>query len=145
MNVLASLRDLSRRFRVDTSGLALIEFAFSLPLITAAGMYAIEISNLALMHLRVSQAALNLADNASRVGADSGTGTTQQLREIDIIDVLDGIKAYGKPWDLTKRGRVTLSSLETKGSEQRIHWQRCIGEKGLTAGDGYESSYGRTY
>lgn len=127
--------------RRDTGGVAMLEFAFSAPLVVAIGLYATEISNFALMQMRVSQAALNLADNASRVGVDASTGSTQQLREVDIIDVLDGLRKYSANWELTTRGRVTISSLESKNNEQRIHWQRCVG---LKNGAGYDSSYGRT-
>lgn len=141
MTLRMRFRHLRRRLGHDTSGVALLEFAFSLPLVAGVGLYAVEIGNLALMNLRISQVALNLADNASRVGGDAASSTTQQLREIDIVDVFDGIKRYGAGWDLTTRGRVTLSSLETTGNVQRIHWQRCIG---LKSGAGYESSYGAT-
>ena len=128
------------RFRADHSGVALLEFALSLPLVMAAGLYAIEVSNLALANLRVSQAALNLADNASRVGVQNSL-SVQQLREVDINDVLDGTRQQGAAWGLTTRGRITLSSLEEHGGKQMIHWQRCMGMNALPD---YASHYGTT-
>lgn len=126
--------------RGDVSGTALLEFAMSFPVLLALGMYGIDTANLALTNLRLNQIALNLADNASRVGVNS-TLSTQQLREIDISDIFDGAKAQGAPIDLTANGRVILSSLERDGSgTQRIHWQRCFGSK---TGSTYESHYGR--
>jgi Flp pilus assembly protein TadG len=65
---LSKLRAFASRLRSDTSGLALTEFAFAMPILLSMGMLGIEVSNLALTHMKVSQAALNLADNISRVG-----------------------------------------------------------------------------
>ena len=130
-----------RRFQQDGSGLALIEFALTAPLIVALGLYGVETANLALANLRVSQIALNLADNASRVGTQSSLAT-QQLREVDVNDTFAAAKLQGLGWDLTTRGRITVSSLEADNAgKQTIHWQRCLGTK---SGAGYDSSYGRT-
>lgn len=131
---------LVRRLRQDRSGLALIEFAYALPLVLGVGAYGVEVSNLALANLKISQIAMALADNASRVGM-IGDDSIQQLREVDINDVLQAVRLQGDSLDLLEHGRVTLSSLENQGGVQRIHWQRCIGVK---AGTGWDSSYGIT-
>lgn len=131
----------TRRLARDTGGLALLEFALSLPVVLGIGLYSVETANLALMNLRISQAALNLADNASRVGLTSGL-STQQLREVDINDVLTATRLQGTAWDLTTRGRIILSSLEADvDGRQTLHWQRCLG---LKSGTDYDSSYGTT-
>ena len=135
---------LSRRLRRHEGGNALLEFAFTLPLVVAVGGWGVELSNLALTNLRLSQYALNLADNASRVGQDANGGVTN-FREVDANDVLQGARLQGNAIGLTTRGRVTVSSLEyvqqsyDTGRVQRIHWQRCIG---TMSGTGYDSSYG---
>lgn len=136
----------ARRLSRDTSAVALTEFAFSVPILLTIGMFGVEESNIALTNLRVSQYALALADNASRVGvAGSNASTVQQLREVDINDVLQGTRLQGANIKLTTYGRVTLSSLENVQQSydtapvQRIHWQRCIG---LKSGAGYDSTYG---
>jgi Flp pilus assembly protein TadG len=132
------------RMRAEQAGLALLEFALTLPIIMLVGGYGIELSYFALCHLKVSQYALNLADSASRVGVVASSGVSQ-LRETDINDVLQATKLQGDGIDLTTFGRVTLSSLENvaqdydKTTTQRIHWQRCIG---LKKGTGYDSTYG---
>jgi hypothetical protein len=91
--------------------------------------------------MRVSQIALMLADNASRAGVDTSGGTIQQLREIDINDVMQGVRLQGARVDLANKGRVTLSSLETNADGgQWIHWQRCLG---VMRGPGWDSSYGK--
>jgi hypothetical protein len=129
-----------RRLGADRRGVAMLEFALSLPIVLAVGLYGIEVSNLALTNLKVSQIALALADNASRVGVANQLAQ-QQLREYDINDVLQATRLQGADIKLTTNGRVILSSLEESGGVQRIHWQRCIG---LQKGAGYDSSYGRT-
>jgi hypothetical protein len=54
---------------------------------------------------------------------------------------------YGAGAKLTTYGRVTISSLENvqqsydTGPVQRIHWQRCIGQKATAT---YQSTYGTT-
>lgn len=134
----------------DRSGLALLEFALSLPIVLGLGCYGLEISNLALLNLRISQIALTLADNASRVGSFSALQTLQ-LREVDMNDVLQAARYQGASINLTTNGRIIVSSLENVQQSydstptQRIHWQRCVGLKGSVAADAaYNSSYGTT-
>lgn len=128
----------------DRGGVAATEFAICVPLLLAAGGFGIELANYAIVNLRVSQAALNLADNGSRVGAMSSQSIVQ-LRESDINDVLQATRLQGDGINLTNFGRITISSLENiqqsydNAPVQRIHWQRCIG---LRSGTNYESGYG---
>ena len=128
------------RLWADRRGVAMLEFALSLPIVLALGLYGVEISNLALTNLKISQIALALADNASRVGVANQLAQ-QQLREFDINDVLQATRLQGDDIKLAANGRIILSSLEESGGVQRIHWQRCLG---MQKGTGYESSYGRT-
>ena len=137
MNRFAKFRAFANRLRRDTSGLALLEFAFSAPIVLSIGMYGIEVSNLALMNMRVSQSALNIADNASRLGLTTSLNT-QQLRESDINDLVSQIRQQTGGWNLTTRGRVTITSLEEKSGDQIMHWQRCVG---LRNGVDYKSHY----
>ena len=117
----------------------MLEFAFSLPLVVPIGLYAIEMSNFALTQMKISQFALILADNASRVGVD--TLATQEMREADVNEIFQGVRLQGKALGVTSGGRVTLSSLETTVlGGQYIHWQRCVG---LKSGTGWDSSYGK--
>lgn len=128
------------------SGVAALEFAFSLPIVLGIGAWAAEAANLALLNMRVSQIALNLADNASRVG-NFDSLSTQQMREVDVNDILQAARFQGQSIQLSTRGRVILSSLENVQQSwdtapvQRIHWQRCMG---LKTGTGYDSTYGTT-
>jgi Flp pilus assembly protein TadG len=141
-----SLRSALGALKDCASGVAMIEFALSLPIVLGMGCYGIELSNLALTNLRISQYALNLADDASRVGLISSL-SIEQLRESDVNDVFQGIRLQSTSLKLTTYGRVTLSSLENVQQSydaapvQRIHWQRCVG---LKSGTGYDSTYGTT-
>jgi Flp pilus assembly protein TadG len=147
------IRRSARSLRDDRSGLALIEFGIALPVLLAVGGYGAELSFLALTNLKVSQYALNLADNGSRVGLLAGNGVTQ-LREADVNDILSGAKIQGQAINLTTYGRITLSSLENVKQSydtnyvQRIHWQRCLGKmSGMdpnTSLWNYDSNYGTT-
>ena len=68
------LKTTARRARVGgaslrgcTSGVAMMEFAFALPVVLALGLMGLETANYAMAHLRVSNIAMLTADNAARV------------------------------------------------------------------------------
>lgn len=123
----------------ERRGVAMMEFALALPVVLPIGLYAVELSNFGVQQLRLSQATLTLADNISRVGVDT-TLAMQQLREVDVNEVIEGLRSQTANLALTTNGRVTISSLEVRNGAQWIHWQRCVG---LKRGPNYDSSYGR--
>jgi hypothetical protein len=114
------------------SGAALTEFALALPLLLTMGLWGVEVAHKAIMQMRVSQIAVLVADNASRIGENSLLGETK-LYEADIDDVLLGAHVQGgSAFGLYEQGRVILSSLEVvpdTDDKQYIHWQRCMGER----------------
>jgi len=115
------------RLRADCSGLALMEFAFSLPIFMGAGLYGAELANYATVKMNVSQTALALADNASRIGEN---GVLQDIRiyESDINDLFIGADYSNRKLNLATNGRIILSSLTQNSSGgQWIQWQRCTG------------------
>ena len=142
MHMIRSTRRLgrfARRLARHKSGTAMMEFALSLPLVLPLGLFGIEMSNYALAELKLSQIALTLSDNASRVGVDSGL-SSQDLREVDINDIFQGARLQGGGMDITTNGRITISSLEVNADGgQWVRWQRCAG---VPAGAGFDSSYG---
>ena len=149
---------LLRRLRRDRSGVAMTEFALSLPLVLTAGLYGTETAHLALTHMKVSQVAMHLADNASRIG-DTSTITNRKIFESDINDLLLGSSIQaGRSLNFYEHGRAIISSLEVfseamscagggcpmgnkSEGTQFIHWQRCKGKKvhASTYGDEYDS------
>lgn len=121
-------RDLARRLKRDRSGLALIEFAFSLPIFIGLGFYGVEVSNLAITQMKMSQIALNMADNASRIGTLNSTLGAKVISEDQINDVFQAAAIQAGAAGIYQDGRTVLSSLEVNADGgQTIMWQRCKG------------------
>lgn len=117
--------------RADTRGLALLEFAFSLPILLLLSLTGAELTNYIITRMRISQLALHLADNAARIGTGSQL-QAKTINEADINDLLTGAGLQAGELDLFTRGRVILSSLEpdpNNSGKYRIRWQRCRGAK----------------
>ena len=112
------------RLRGNQSGLALTEFAFAAPIFLTLVLTGLELSNLALAHMRVSQMAMTVADNAGRV--------TSGIDEANVYEVFNGAEVIAGGLDFEPNGRLVLSSLEENGETgsdagQTIVWQRCWG------------------
>ena len=118
-----------KRLRKDSKGLALIEFAISLPIFLGLGMFGVEVAYFAVTSMNVSQISLTVADNAARMGQTSSSSTTKTIYRSDVNSIFAGASKQGEAIDLMKHGRVVLSSLETVGGldKQLIRWQRCAG------------------
>jgi hypothetical protein len=130
-------RSLPRRLLRNNSGLAMIEFAFAMPIVLGMGLMGTETSYLVVTHLRVSQLAMQVSDNASRVGDDSVL-TARKVYERDIAETLIGAEKLGEDIRIFQQGRVIISSLQRNAQGgQWIAWQRCRGAKV------YNSAYGR--
>jgi hypothetical protein len=127
--LLARTAKRTRKLLRDTSGVAMIELAICLPPLMYMGMYGLELVNLATANMQISQIALSLADNASRLGQTDNSGVSPNVQESDIDSVLKGAITQGEPLDLVHRGKIILSSLEVDKTtrNQYIHWQRCRG------------------
>lgn len=118
------------------SGIAMTEFAFTAPIILGLGMLGSETANYTIAHMEISQIAMQVADNASRVG-ETDVLVARKVNEDDIFEVFAGAERLGQDLDIFENGRVILSSLEQNSENgQWIHWQRCRGKKAFT------SSYG---
>lgn len=132
---------LAKRLGRDRSGIALVEFAFSLPIFIGLGLYGIEVSNLAITQMKLSQIALNMADNASRIGTLNSTLGAKVIDEQQINDVFQAAAIQGGALDIFETGRVVLSSLEVNASGgQTIMWQRCKGKLDKTSEYGAEGT-----
>jgi Flp pilus assembly protein TadG len=127
--VFPKARTLLRALRRDAAGMALIEFAYGLPVLLALGLGGMEIANLAVIRMRLSQIGMMVADNMARVGEDDGT-SEKRLFESNVNDVFEAARIQGTPVDLVNRGRIIVSSLQQNASGgQWITWQRCYGAK----------------
>lgn len=127
---------LARRLAANTSGLALVEFAFAAPLVLGMGMLGTDTAYLVITHMQVSQIAMQVADNASRVG-EQDVLTARKVYERDISQVMIGAHRLGMNFDFYDRGRIIISSLQQNAQGgQWLAWQRCAGPAR------YDSSYG---
>jgi hypothetical protein len=87
---------------------------------------AVEIANLAVTPMRISEIAMQIADEASRIG-DQSALQNKKIYESDINDLLLGGALQGGDLNILANGRVIISSLEVvlSTTNQYIHWQRC--------------------
>lgn len=123
----------SRRLRDDRSGLALLEFAFALPIFIAMCLTGAELTNYITVKMRVSQLALHLSDDAARMGNGS-LRSAKSIRETDINDLFAGAQLQSGELDLATNGRVILTDLEPTANPNtagtyKIGWRRCYGLK----------------
>lgn len=135
--MIASFKRAALALRRERSGLAAIEFALCLPLLLMLGLGTVELINFVLVRQQVSQLALQVADNASRIGTQNTIQT--EIDEKQINDLFKGADLQAANLDIAHNGRIILSSLEvsdTPPKGQFIHWQRCYGALQ------YASSYG---
>ena len=127
-----ALRRFAARLAREGSGVAMVEFALSLPLLFVAGLWGVEVANQAMVQMQISQLAEHIADNASRIG-DTSSLSNRKIYESDINDLFMGANIQGgSRIDFFDHGRVILSSLEVvpgTDDQQYIHWQRCKGLK----------------
>jgi len=131
---------LFRRLKRARSGVAMTEFALALPLLLTAGMWGAETINLTVTNMRISQLAMQIADNASRIG-DQSALVDRKIYEADVNDLLAGAQIQAGQLHLFDRGRVIISSLEVvpgTAGQQYIHWQRCRGTKHVVSAYGGE-------
>ncbi len=132
--MIANLSRGLKRLRCDTSGLALIEFAFAMPILMVLGLTGAEVTNYITTRMRVSQVALHLADNSARIGTGSQLAA-KTITETDINDLLTGAGLHAGELDLFTHGRVVISSVEpvakpNTSNRFKIAWQRCRGAHG---------------
>lgn len=125
-------RAFTARLRSDASGLAAVEFALSAPIVLTIFLSGAELTNYAITRMRVSQIALHIVDNASRIGTDTAL-SVKRISESQINDLFIGANLQAGTLGLQGRGKVILSSLEAMASPNQakfyVHWQRCYGNK----------------
>jgi hypothetical protein len=142
-----NLQGFANELRHDSSGLALVEFAVSLPFFLALSLSGVELANYGATNMQVNQIAVHIADNAARMGSNSLL-SAKRISEIEINDVFtgarhegngltfDGFHPYTDPGtnQVVARGnaRMFLTSVEpfanpNTNNKYRLTWQRCSG------------------
>lgn len=150
------IKKLLRNLRSCQSGVAIIEFAYSMPVVMVMLCVGTELTNYATTTMRVNQIALQTADNAARIGAGSPLAL-KTITETDINDLMRGAQlqsgnmdilgthvSIGAFGDTGRNGRIIISSLEPVAmpnttNRYKINWQRCAGQMRSTQ---HPSSYG---
>jgi hypothetical protein len=134
------LSNFVNRLRQDRSGVAVIELAYSLPILMVLGVTGAETAYYVQTQQQISQIALAAADNASRVG-EAGVLQTRRVYESDINDIFLGApKQFGDP-NFFDNARIIISSVEYDADDNiYIHWQRCMGEKDVDSEFGPEGT-----
>ncbi|MBH1999875.1 MAG: pilus assembly protein [Sphingomonadaceae bacterium] len=128
---------LLRAIARDRRGLAVTEMAYCLPILLLLTLWLFEITNYVIVKQQVSQLAIQVADNASRIGTQNTVQS--EIDEGQVNDLFIGAGLQSGRLDILRNGRIILSSLEVDPASpngQYIHWQRCYGTLA------YPSSYG---
>ncbi|MDN3645370.1 pilus assembly protein [Pontixanthobacter aestiaquae] len=138
MERLCQLPRLWQSLRTNRSGISIVEFALVLPVLLTLGLYGTEIARMATINMTVSQIALSVADNASRLGQTDNAAVAPTITEGNVDAVLAGALRDGQSIGLEANGRIILSSLEYDDftDSQFIAWQRCRGNRE------FDSAYG---
>ncbi len=135
-SLVARVTQTGKSLRKDNSGLALIEFAYSIPVLFGLSITGADAAMYVQMSQKVSQIALATADNASRLGLENGL-QARRVFEGDVIQIFSGAEEQSGKTDFYDNARIILSSVELDGDNlPYIHWQRCAG------GRQYSSTHG---
>ena len=112
----------------DGSATSAVELGLALPFLMGLALTGTEVVSLALIHVKLNQLAITVADNASRAKQTQVNGAPQ-FREYDVNQVFRAAALQSEDLGIPTRGRIILSSLQVNGSGgQWIAWQRCWGK-----------------
>lgn len=120
------------------------EFGLILPTLVLLGCCGLELANYIITKMRVSQVALQIADNAARMG-DQVNGV-KVVSEANLQEVYTGGKLQAGGLDLQANGRVIISSLEPMTNPNstppryKIQWQRCYGDQTVASTYGVQGA-----
>lgn len=125
----ARARSLLPRLVQNIQGVSVLELAVVTPFFLSMSLYGLELTNMAVVNMQVTQIASSISDNASRLGQTDNSGVTPTVNESQIDTVMGGALRQGAGINIETNGRIILSSLEKDqdSGRQYIHWQRCRG------------------
>lgn len=135
-----------KRLGRNEHGLAMVEFALATPFMLGIVLAGLELTSFTMTKMRMSQLALHVADNASRIGSNSLL-TAPQISETQINDLITGANLQSGSMGLLANGRVIISSLEPdtiNAGKNMIRWQRCKGARSFTSSYGTQGSNNMT-
>lgn len=118
--LLRHLRALAR----DTGGMALVEFAYTLPLFIGFGLVGLEFTNVVLAHQKTERIAATLAD---LVAANQVAPNERQIG-----DMFEAVPEIARPFGFGAEGNVMITAvigLEDQAVGEvrnKVAWQRCL-------------------
>ncbi|MGK2909218.1 MAG: TadE/TadG family type IV pilus assembly protein [Sphingobium sp.] len=141
------VHNLWRHLQSNCSGLALVEFALTAPIMLVLISGGVELANYTITSMKLSAVALQVADNVSRIGSGDPLAA-KKISEAQINDLLQGALAQGGNLNINStyaekqvngaslsknKARIIISSLESDpdplhAGKNYIHWQRCYGK-----------------
>lgn len=121
-----TLCNLLRRLRRGDDGVALIEFALSLPVLILLSLVTFEVSNYAMLNIKLQHAADSMAQLATM---------DEQLPATVLDGMFSSVDQIVQPYDFTDSGVAIVSGVgEPKaGDGAQVNWQR-VGAGNLSAG-----------
>jgi Flp pilus assembly protein TadG len=143
----AGIRVPFRKVWRDNRAMSLVEFALSFPILMTMVAGGTELANYATVSMRVSQLAIQVADNASRIGVGPALAA-KTIAESQVNDILQGAAIQAGSMNVTgnyseeqrnaapvtkAKARIIISSLEVMTAPANpatpyfIRWQRCAG------------------
>ncbi|MEO0591371.1 MAG: hypothetical protein AAFZ11_12555 [Pseudomonadota bacterium] len=128
----AFLRQLAR----DTGAIAMIEFAYTLPVFVGFGLVGIECTNLVLAHQKAERIASTLADQVA--------GNMIPPNEAQIGDMFEAANQIAAPFEFDGEGNAIITAVlgaydvAEDEVQNKIAWQRCSAQGRITSGIGRE-------
>lgn len=128
------MKPLLAKLKRDCSGLALIEFAYTLPIFLGFGLVGLEYTNVVLAHQKSERVAATIAD---QVASNQIPPTERQIG-----DMFEAVQLIAEPFAFNPDGNVIVTAVvgvidaDDNEVQNKIAWQRCI------APDKFESDIG---
>ena len=103
----------------DRGGTTLVELSFVLPVMLVVAVGAVDTARYILLHQKMDKAAATVVDLATR---------PKSISRKDVNTIFTAARDVLKPFDLTNRGRVIVSSVsKASGGRAAIDWQHAGG------------------
>jgi len=114
-----------RRFRRDTEGFALVEFAMALPVMLVAYCGTVDVAQMVMADRKVTQLALTLADLTARVSA---------VAPADVENIFDAAQTVLMPFNASNISMVVSSVVIDANGIGKVCWSNQRNGQALARG-----------
>ena len=126
---------LNNRFIKNERGVAMIEFAIALPIVTILLLGCIDLSFYLVAHQRIARSAYTMSNLMTQMD--------QGLSEAQVSDMMLALDQVSSPFEISNDGVATVTAIIGEGvdgadaTSYSVAWQRCYGanESGSIYGD----------